>query len=120
MADSHITVTGRVDDVRAWLEQSRLSVVPLLAGGGTRLKILEAMAMERVVVSTRLGAEGIAAGEGLVLADTPEDMADRVAELLEDEQLSKLGKANRKRAIAEFGWKSIGQQMLQLVDKVME
>ena len=120
MDSEQITVTGRVDDVRGWLEQSRLTVVPLLAGGGTRLKILEAMAMERVVVSTAVGAEGIDSGDGLLIADRPKDMADTIVRMLQSNELSKLGKANRQRVKREYSWVAIGEKMLDLVQKVTE
>jgi len=58
--DSRIGITGRVDDIRSHLAEAAIVIVPLRVGGGTRLKIFEAMAMERPVVSTRIGAEGIA------------------------------------------------------------
>lgn len=78
-----IEFTGWVDDVRPWLARSDVSVVPLHVGGGTRIKILEAMAAGVPVVSTRIGAEGIAArdGESIVLADDAAAMARAIAEL---------------------------------------
>jgi glycosyltransferase involved in cell wall biosynthesis len=118
LAGRSITVTGTVDDVRQWLEQSRLSVVPLLAGGGTRLKILEAMAMERVVVSTTLGAEGIEAGPGLLLADSPQAMAETILNCLQQPQLTDLGRANRRWVEQRYSWSVIGPQMVNLVEQV--
>ena len=78
-----IVVTGRVDDVRPFIEQARCYIVPIRIGGGTRLKIFEAMAMGRPVVSTTIGAEGLPVADGtdLVLADTPDRVADRFSEL---------------------------------------
>lgn len=78
-----IEFTGWVDDVRPWLARSDVCVVPIHVGGGTRIKILEAMAAGVPVVSTRVGAEGIAArdGESIVLADSPAQMARAVADL---------------------------------------
>src|SRR5208283_3320077 len=69
-----VEVTGKVEDVRPHLAKAAVTVVPLRVGGGTRFKILEAMAMGRPVVSTSLGAEGILArpGEDILLADEPE------------------------------------------------
>ncbi|HMD49197.1 MAG TPA: glycosyltransferase [Bryobacteraceae bacterium] len=82
----HIRVTGTVDDVRPYLWESAVSVVPLRVGGGTRLKIFEAMAARIPVVSTTIGAEGLAVsnGDNIRIADTPEDFADRCMELLAD------------------------------------
>ena len=76
-------------DIRPCFQQAWVFVVPLLVGGGTRLKILEAMAMERAVVSTRIGAEGLNCQEGehLLLADAPQSFANAVIRLLDDDQL---------------------------------
>src|SRR5690606_29805556 len=78
-----VRVTGTVPDVRPWMRQAGVVVVPRLSGGGTRLKILEAFAMGRPVVSTRIGVAGIEArdGEHLLLADQPEAFARAVTRL---------------------------------------
>ncbi len=78
-----VRVTGTVPDVRPWMRKAGVVVVPLLSGGGTRLKILEAFAMGRPVVSTRIGVAGIEArdGEHLLLADQPEAFARAVTRL---------------------------------------
>lgn len=78
-----VRVTGTVPDVRPWVRNAGTVVVPLLSGGGTRLKILEAFAMGRPVVSTTIGAAGIEArdGEHLLLADRPEAFARAIARL---------------------------------------
>src|SRR6185437_13822916 len=83
--DPHITVTGTVPDVRPYLWQSSVSIVPLRIGGGTRLKIYEAMAARSPVVSTTIGAEGLTVsdGEDIRLADTSESFARICVELLE-------------------------------------
>src|SRR5262249_40285487 len=85
-ADGGVRVTGRVDDVRPFYEEAAVVVVPLRVGGGTRLKIFEAMAMERPVVSTTIGAEGLPVRdrEDIVLADGIDAFADEVADLLLD------------------------------------
>src|SRR5438046_4518532 len=76
--DPAIIVTGRVDDVRPYLTKAAAYVVPLRIGGGTRLKIYEAMAMEKAVVSTSIGAEGLPVRDGveLLLADAAEAFAN--------------------------------------------
>jgi polysaccharide biosynthesis protein PslH len=89
LADDHgIEVTGRVDDVRPFLAASAVNVVPLRIGGGTRLKIFEAMAAGRAVVSTSVGAEGLPteSGRHLLLADDPVTFAQSVVTLLRDAQ----------------------------------
>lgn len=84
--DDGIEVTGRVEDVRPYLRNAAVYVVPLRIGGGTRLKIFEAMAAGRAVVSTTIGAEGLPTENGrhLLLADTPREFADAVLTLLRD------------------------------------
>jgi sugar transferase (PEP-CTERM/EpsH1 system associated) len=87
LAERHgITVTGRVDDVRPHVAAGTVYVVPLRIGGGTRLKIFEAMAMGKAVVSTTIGAEGlpVTSGHDVLLADDPHAFADAVVSLLRD------------------------------------
>src|SRR4051795_12763497 len=82
----NVEVTGRVDDVRPHVARGAVYVVPLRIGGGTRLKIFEAMAMGKAVVSTTVGAEGLPVkhGEHVMLADEPAAFADAVVALLRD------------------------------------
>jgi sugar transferase (PEP-CTERM/EpsH1 system associated) len=103
-------VTGTVDDVRPYLARASLVVVPLRMGGGTRLKILEAWAMAKPVLSTTLGAEGLRAidGEHLALADGPEALAARSIALLSgSENSTRLGQAGRRIAEACYAWPRI-------------
>jgi glycosyltransferase involved in cell wall biosynthesis len=81
-----VQVTGTVDDIRPYIDRGSVFVVPLRIGGGTRIKIFEAMAMERAVVSTRMGAEGLPVShdEDIVLADDPAAFASEVVRLLRD------------------------------------
>jgi len=112
--DSGIIVTGRVDDVRPYIAKSKIFVVPLRIGGGTRLKILEAMAMGKAVVSTTLGAEGIAYVENrdIILADRPQDFAKKVLSLLDDgKKRSELGTAARNFVLGWYDWDSIGHKL---------
>jgi sugar transferase (PEP-CTERM/EpsH1 system associated) len=99
--DRSIRVTGTVADVRPYLWDSAISIVPLRIGGGTRLKIFEAMAARIPVVSTTIGAEGLDVrdGENIWIADTPEDFADRCVELLAD--------GGARRAIADRAWEMV-------------
>jgi polysaccharide biosynthesis protein PslH len=107
LACSDITVTGSVPDVRPFLAQAQVAVAPLLSGGGTRLKVLEALDAGRPVVATRIGAEGLEdlIGQGVVVADTAEQMSAAICDLLEDDdQAQKLG-AQGRRAVAErYAW----------------
>lgn len=107
--DSRIQFTGAVDDAIAELAKSRIAVVPLRAGSGTRLKILEAWAACLPVVSTTIGAEGLGArdGEHLLLADSPADFAAAVSRLLACPNLrASLGEAGRLLLEKEFTWEA--------------
>lgn len=102
-----IEVTGRVPDVRPYLARAAVVVTPLRIGSGTRLKILEAMAMAKPVVSTSLGCQGIAADHGrqLLIADDPDVFADEVAGLMSDPGHGrKLGAAGRALVERGYGW----------------
>lgn len=119
-SDDRIILTGRVDDVRAYVERSRIFVVPLRIGGGTRLKILEAMAMQRVVVSTSIGAEGIACRDGhdIIIADKPEDFARKVLTLLDDPStLHRVGLAGCQLVEERYDWNIIGRTLLKVYEK---
>lgn len=105
--DPSIVVTGRVEDVRPYMERAAAYVVPIRVGGGTRLKIYEAMAMGLPVVSTTIGAEGLPLkeGEDLLVADEPRAFADAVVRVLTDESLAKgLGERAASKVRARFGW----------------
>ena len=102
-----IEITGRVDDVRPYLSRAAAVLAPLRIGGGTRLKILEAMAMGRPVISTRLGAEGleVAHDQHLLLADDPVGFAAQVGRVLDDPALAEaLGSAARRLIQKRYGW----------------
>lgn len=108
--DSSIVVTGRVEDVRPFMERAAAYVVPIRVGGGTRLKIYEAMAMEKPVVSTTIGAEGLPLreGEDLLIADTPRAFADAVVRVLTDEALARgLGERSASKVREQFGWDKV-------------
>ncbi|MEO8285471.1 MAG: glycosyltransferase [Chloroflexota bacterium] len=108
-AAKDVIVTGLVDDVRPYIERAAVVIAPLRIGGGTRLKIVEAMSMGKPIVATHIGAEGLDVndGEDIVLADTPEDFANQVARVLGDTALARrLGEAARHRAVARYTWQS--------------
>ncbi|WP_256083287.1 glycosyltransferase, partial [Staphylococcus aureus] len=105
--DPSVVVTGRVDDVRPYIERAAAYVVPIRIGGGTRLKIYEAMAMEKPVVSTTVGAEGLPVRDRveLLLADDPQSFADAVVRVLEDRALAReLGTRAARTVRENFGW----------------
>ncbi|MGQ9626893.1 MAG: glycosyltransferase [Anaerolineae bacterium] len=110
LSDPAVTITGYVDDVRPYIARASIYVVPLRIGGGTRLKVLEAMAMGKAIVSTRLGCEGfeITDGREALLADSPEDFARRVVELLADPaRREELGWAAHRFAEERYDWRAI-------------
>lgn len=112
--DTHTRVTGYVKDVRPYLAESAVVIVPLRYGSGTRLKILEAWSMGKAVVSTTLGAEGLLArdGENILLADTAEDFANAVLRLCRDRQLARrIGQAGRSVAEHFYSWDAIAMEM---------
>lgn len=114
LAGDGVTVTGRVTAVGPAYAAARLAVVPLLTGGGSRLKVLEALAHGRPVVSTSLGAEGLEAleGRGVVLADGAPALARAVADLLDDPHAcARLGAAGRDAVAAEWSWPAVLQPL---------
>lgn len=102
-----VDVTGTVDDVRPYIDSATVYIVPLRIGGGTRLKIYEALAMGKAVVSTTIGAEGLPLQEGteIVRADTPETLAASIVELLRDAARRRsLGAAGRRLMEEQYSW----------------
>jgi glycosyltransferase involved in cell wall biosynthesis len=121
--DPSVIVTGRVDDVRPYMEAASVYIVPLRIGGGTRLKIYEGMAMEKPIVSTSIGAEGLPVtnGEEIVLADTPESFADAVIKLLQNETLAnEIGRRAAARVRAEFGWESVADSFASACERAIK
>jgi len=105
-----VIVTGLVDDVRMYVAESAVYVVPLRIGGGTRLKILQAFSMKKAVVSTSIGCEGLGLTneKHLLISDDPKEFADNVIRLARDKQLRhKLGENGRILVQETYDWKSI-------------
>ena len=119
----NVSVTGSVADVLPYYQQARLSVVPLRGGGGTRLKILEAMALGRPVVSTSIGCEGLAVRDGihLEIADEPVAFAQRVVRLLLDRRLREQLAGNARRLVEErYEWSVIAEKLLAVYRRLLE
>jgi polysaccharide biosynthesis protein PslH len=112
-----VHVTGRVDDVIPYYRKSSVCIVPLRAGGGTRLKILEAMALGRPVVSTSIGCEGldVVDGEHLLIADTPELFAEKTVRLINDRKLYQHITSNGRLLVeASYGWDKIADHLMDI------
>jgi glycosyltransferase involved in cell wall biosynthesis len=116
-----VSLTGYVNDVRPVIASAAVSIVPLRMGGGTRLKILEAMALGTPVVSTTKGAEGLEVQNGrhLLLADTASDFAEAVVGLLQDRELHAFLAGEARKLVAErYDWRVVLPRFLSLVERV--
>jgi sugar transferase (PEP-CTERM/EpsH1 system associated) len=118
-ANPGVVITGWVKDVRPYIAGASLYVIPLRIGGGTRLKVLEAMAMGKAIVSTTLGCEGfdLTPGQELVVAGTPDEFAAAVLALLRDPaRRESMGLAARQYASSRYDWRMI----VPLLERVYE
>jgi polysaccharide biosynthesis protein PslH len=118
LAGDTIEVTGTVEDVRPYLAQARVLVAPLRAGGGTRLKIMEALDVGRPLVATSVGCEGMEdlIGRGVVVADTASALAEAIADLLLDPaHAAALGRAGHDAVAADHTWDAALTPLLQAV-----
>ena len=120
-ADKSIRLTGWVEDIRPFLARGSVCIVPLRIGGGTRLKIFEAMAMGKATISTSVGAEGlpVQSGENLILADAPADFASSVISLLRDAQeRQRLGNAARTLVQEKYSWSKVAESFARTLEEV--
>jgi polysaccharide biosynthesis protein PslH len=119
--DHHVKVTGFLDDVRPAIAQSWACIVPLRIGGGSRLKILQAMALGTPVVSTSKGAEGldVTNEREILIADEPDTFANQTLRLLEDLDLrARLARNGRTLVEAKYSWVEIGKSFSTFVEEV--
>lgn len=118
-ASAAVEVTGTVDDIRPFVAQAAIVVVPLRVGGGTRLKIFEAMAMGKAVVSTTIGAEGLPLTDDVhvIRADEPHAFADAVVTLLLDPvRRREIGKAARQLVEQRYSWDKVAADFAALLE----
>jgi sugar transferase (PEP-CTERM/EpsH1 system associated) len=109
-----VIVTGAVEDIKPYIARATVYVVPLRIGSGTRLKILEALGMEKAIVSTTIGEEGLnlVDGQEIIIADAPTRFAEAVLQLLSDRQMRRrIGRQGRRRAEADYDWRRIGKKL---------
>jgi glycosyltransferase involved in cell wall biosynthesis len=120
LASDSVQVTGRVSSVVEHLRDASVVVVPVRIGGGTRLKIYEAMAAGKAVVSTSVGAEGLDVhhGRDIVLADTQQSFADAVVTLLRDENLRNKYERAAAALAAQYDWSVIGEKFGRVLEMV--
>jgi glycosyltransferase involved in cell wall biosynthesis len=114
-AEMGVRMTGYVDDIRPYVHRGACFIVPLRVGGGTRLKILDAWALGKAVVSTSPGCEGlqVVEGENMLVADQPETFARAVLRTLDSDDLRRrLEAGGRRTAVEVYDWDVIGQTML--------
>ena len=118
-----VEVTGRVDDVRPHIARGSVYIVPLRIGGGTRLKIFEAMSMAKAVVSTTVGAEGLPVthGRDIAIADEPTRFAHAIVHLIRDTQARRTMEAAARRLVVErYDWSAVAQDFEKALRRVTE
>ncbi|MBD3248630.1 glycosyltransferase [Candidatus Woesearchaeota archaeon] len=110
-------ITGRVQDIRPYLFKGEIYVVPLRSGGGTRIKIFEAMAAKIPVVSTTVGAEGLPVvdGKNIIIADTPKEILDAISNLHENKELyNKIADNAYKLVKDNYSWEEISKKFINV------
>jgi glycosyltransferase involved in cell wall biosynthesis len=113
--EPHVIQTGFVDDFRPYISKAAVYILPLRVGSGTRLKLLEAMSMEKAIVSTAIGAEGISVthNENILIADTAAETVSAIQSLCANAVFrDNLGLSAEKLATQSYDWQSLGQQLL--------
>jgi len=115
----NVQLLGFVDDLVPVMQEAAVYIVPLRAGSGTRLKVLEAMAFGKAIVTTHIGSEGIALDDGdhAIYADSADDFAAAVVRVMDDPALAeRLGRRARELAVARYDWNAITASMLPAYD----
>jgi len=119
--DGNVRVTGFVDDIRPYIDEAAVMVVPIRIGSGTRLKILDAMAMGKAIVSTSVGCEGINVSDGkdILIADDPEGFANKTIELLKNPDMRINLEKNALELVKTYDWSLIGEKQELVYKDVM-
>lgn len=119
--DGHIEATGFVNDIRPYIDEAAVMVVPIRIGSGTRLKILDAMAMGKAIVSTSVGCEGInvSNGKDILIGDDPEDFANKIVELLNNPDMRTNLEKNAIELAKTYDWSLIGESQELVYKDVM-
>ena len=118
----NVIFTGYVEDISEYLNECTVYICPLRLGGGTRLKILEAMAAGIPIVSTSVGAEGLdlTHGEHLLIADNPNDFAHSICSLLENQTLRQhMAQSARTFVEKKYAWKGIAKRQMELYETLV-
>lgn len=112
--EANVSVVASPADIRPWLDRAAVSICPVVDGGGTRLKILDAMAMGKAIVSTSVGCEGLRVthGENILVADRPQEFAGAIMRLLENDTLRRrVGAAGRALVERAYSWERIAARL---------
>jgi glycosyltransferase involved in cell wall biosynthesis len=120
-AEAGVDVTGRVDDVRPHVAAGSVYIVPLRVGGGTRLKIFEAMSMAKAVVSTTIGAEGlpVTSGRNIMIADAPADFADAVVQLIRNgDTRRRIEQEARRLVVDHYDWSAVASEFEDALERL--
>jgi glycosyltransferase involved in cell wall biosynthesis len=121
--DKSINLLGFVDNTLPYIHRAAVFIVPILSGGGTRLKVIEAMSAGKAIVSTRVGCEGIAGKDGkhFIIADSPTDFANAVLKIVLDDNLrNQLGDCARELVKTKYDWHIIIDKLCKIYQEVNE
>lgn len=117
----NVFITGYVDDVRPYMQRASIFIAPMRCGSGTKVKVINAMAMGKAIVSSSVGAEGIQveSGKDLIITDAPQEFADQILQLLKDPaRRRQMGENARKIVERYYDWRVIYKKMDTLYEKV--
>lgn len=120
LAGPNVNIVGFAEDIRVEIARAAVVIAPLRIGGGTRLKILEAMSMAKAVVATRIGAEGIDVRDehDILLADDPADQAAAILRLLDEPGVAeRIGSAARKTVLSAYGWEASAAKLERFIEE---